>query len=274
MGSSAGFFGKHTRLSTVRDFRASPEARCRRSPALVFWRRAGILVLKSKQAQDERHNMNANPDSDWMSPLRAAAEAATRTGHDVRAKIAAATTAATARLGQQQEALRTLTRVVLEGAARGMNGALPAEAHSTLRQVVDGLADGLATSALAAKLALDETRSRGAEFAREDLGQLREHLGQLGDEFTEAVKETARTAYAATAEQSRELNEHARRALDRAKPAFEDALRAAAAHPLELGKEAWHAGVAAARHGTGTLFAELARHLDEAARRLTADRRG
>ncbi len=217
--------------------------------------------------------MNTIPEVDWKTPLRGVVESAARAGQDVRAKIAAATAAAAAQFGQQQEALRTLTRTVMDGAARGVAGALPADAHSTLRQVVDGMADGLATSALAAKLALEETRDRGTQFAREDLGQLRQHLGELGDEFTATVKETARTAYAATAEQSRDLNEHAQRALARVKPAFEDALRTAAAHPRELGREALQAGVAAARHGTGTLFAELAKHLDEAARRLTGEKR-
>jgi hypothetical protein len=217
--------------------------------------------------------MNAIPEVDWKSSLRAAAEAAARAGQDVRARIAAATAAAAARLSQQQEAVRMLTRTVMEGAARGVAGALPADAHSTLRQVVDGLADGLATSALAAKLALEETGSRGTRFAREDLGHLRQHLGELGDEFTATVKATAQTAYAATAEQSRDLSEHAQRALARAKPAFEDALRAAAAHPRELGWEALQAGGAAARHGAGVLFGELAKHLDEAARRLTGEKR-
>lgn len=216
--------------------------------------------------------MKAIPDVDWKTPLRAAVETAARAGQGVRAKIATATAAAAGRLGQQQEALRTLIRTVMDGAACGVAGALPADAHSTLRQVVDGLVDGLATSALAAQLALEETRSRGTQFAKEDVGQLRQQLGELGDEFTETIKETARSAYAATAEQSRELGEHAKRALARTKPAFEDTLRAAAAHPRELGREALQAGVAATRHGTGALFGELAKHLDEAARKLTGDR--
>jgi len=171
--------------------------------------------------------VNTSEGIDWKAPVRAAAEAIAREGTKVRAKIAEATSRAASRASEESETWLALPRAVLEGAARGVEGALPDRAESVLREVVDGLADGLATSALAAKLALEEARGRGAQYAEEDLRLLRGDLRDLGGEFARATQGVLRTVRTQVAGEAKALGEHAKLAFDRATPAVESALRAA-----------------------------------------------
>jgi ElaB/YqjD/DUF883 family membrane-anchored ribosome-binding protein len=216
--------------------------------------------------------MSTTSWNDLKAHVRAKAEAIAREGADIRNKISKLASDAAERCHREAEGLVSLARAVMEGAAKGVEGALPDKAASVFRQVIDGLADGLATSAHAAKLTLEEARSRGAQFAREDLDKIAHDFRAVGEGFVDAAGETFKAVRSHAASQGQQLREHARETLTRVKPAFESAIRAAAREPVQLGKEALQAGAAATRHAAGTLFSELAKRLEQAAQHLKGEK--
>src|SRR5512138_2328562 len=113
--------------------------------------------------------MNSSPSID---SLRQQAERIAQHGRDVRAEISRLASRAAEQFHRTRDGLVGLSRAVVEGALDGARQATPAQSESVLRDVVAGLADGLAISAHAVKLTLDESRSRGTQFAREDLDKI------------------------------------------------------------------------------------------------------
>jgi hypothetical protein len=115
--------------------------------------------------------MNADQFPDW---LKQQAETIVKNGRNVREEIAKLSSTAAAKLHQTKDGFVGLSRSVLDGAVSGAQQAIPGEGESVLREVVAGLADGLAISANAVRLTLEESRGRGAQFAREDLKKVAE----------------------------------------------------------------------------------------------------
>lgn len=209
--------------------------------------------------------MNSSPSTD---SLRQQAERIVQHGRDVRAEISRLASRAAEQFHRTREGLVGLSRAVVEGALAGARQATPAQSESVLRDVVAGLADGLAISAHAVKLTLDESRSRGTQFAHEDLDKIAGDFREVGDTFTQTVGDAAGKLGGQVATQLRDLAGHAGRAIDQARPAFESAVKAAREHPAALGRETLQAGAGAAREAAGILFSELAKRLEQAGQKL------
>jgi hypothetical protein len=208
-------------------------------------------------------NTSASTDS-----LRQQAERIVQHGRDVRAEISRLASRAAEQFHRTRDGLVGLSRAIVEGALDGARLATAAPSESVLRDVVAGLADGLAISAHAVKLTLEESRARGTPFAREDLDKIAGDFRDVGDTFTQTVGDAAGKLGGQLAAQLRDLAGHAGRALEQARPAFESAANAAREHPAALGREALQAGAGAAREAAGILFGELAKRLEQAAQQL------
>lgn len=205
--------------------------------------------------------MNEDPYSDW---LKQQAEQIVQQGSDVREDIAQLTASSSGKFHETKEGLVGLARCVLDGAVEGAQQASPSQTESVLREVVAGLADGLAVSANALRLTIEESRSRGAQFAREDLDKIAADFRGVGDSFAQTVREALGKFGSQFTEQLRGFADHAGHAFDSARPSFQAALKAAVDHPVTLGKEALHASVGATREAIGVLFSELGKHLEKA----------
>ncbi len=209
--------------------------------------------------------MNADQFPDW---LKHQAEEIVKRGRNVREEIAKLSSAAAGKFHETKDGFVGLSRSVLDGAVTGAQQAVPGEGESVLREVVAGLADGLAISANAVRLTLEESRGRGAQFAHEDLKKVTDDFRGVGENFKQTVHDATGTIGAQISAQGRSLADHAGHTLSSARPAIEAAIKAACEDPKTLGKEALQAGVAATRHAAGVLFSELGKRLEQAGDQL------
>jgi hypothetical protein len=201
--------------------------------------------------------------------LRDEAEAIVKAGADIRAKIAKLTRDAAAQFHHSAEGLVGLVQAVTEGAIRAANQALPDQAESSLRQVVEGLAEGFRTTAEAVDLTLQEAAAAGKRFAREDLQKVQADLKSLAQLFAETVERLAGGLKSEAAARAGAVKDHARATLQQVRPAFESAFRTLLGDADQLRREAGQAGSAAARAATGTLFTEIGARLTRLGKRLS-----
>src|SRR5688572_29718849 len=104
--------------------------------------------------------------------LQQKAESIVRRGTAVREEIARTVVEGAAGMGAIADGLVDVARNVISGAARGASTSASSDEAHTLRAVIDGLGDGLATTAQAAQLTMQEAGGRATSFAREDLERL------------------------------------------------------------------------------------------------------
>lgn len=207
--------------------------------------------------------MNTDQLPHW---LRQQAESIVQRGKDIRQEITKLSAGAAEQFHRTKDGLVGLSRAVLDGAVAGARQS--AQPDSVLREVVAGLADGLSTSAQALKLTLAEAKSGGRAYADEDLKKAAADFRDLGQQFAGTVKASVKGLGGQVADQLHHVSEHAARALDSVSPVFESAIKAAAEHPVQLGKEAVKAGAGAARQAAGVLFTELGSQLEKAGQKL------
>ncbi len=205
---------------------------------------------------------------DLKAKISGAAGDIVRKGRDVRASVARLTADAATQFQHSAEGLAGLGRTVLQGAGKAAADALPGEGESRLREVIDGVTDGLRTAAEAIDLTLKETASAGRRFADDDLKKAHADLSAVGAMLTETLGELAQDVKSTAVGQSAALRDHAQRAAAQVKPAFESALTNLWQHCGEVTKEAGQAGAAAARSGAGTLFTEVGTRLTRLGERL------
>lgn len=188
------------------------------------------------------------------------AEAVQR-GRDVRKQVAAAVAAAARRSLSTTADLVHLIDATVHGAARAVDAAVPAERESTLRAVVDGIGDGLAMTAHAARLTLQEARSETGRFLRTDLVRLADGLSDIAVRFVDSVANAARSAGGHGTTSAKSLRDHAAITLRRVRPhlaAVADAIRK---DPRALAEETLAAGTAAARGAAGAFCVGIGRWL-------------
>src|SRR5262245_21198305 len=113
---------------------------------------------------------NTNP----LEATQAAAERIVASGDEIRPRLGEAVAQAAEKSQQAGHGLVALAHAVLEGARLGLEKATPSNPDDVLRQVVDALGDGFCQAALAARLAVEEARTSGRQFAQEDLTRLRD----------------------------------------------------------------------------------------------------
>jgi hypothetical protein len=192
-------------------------------------------------------------------------------GQDVRKKVARLVAEAVERCCIDREGLIGMVRSTLDGANAAIQRAVPQDPGSTLRQVVDGLGDGLSSAALACRLAFEEAGTHGRTFATEDMAKLRTELKSLSDLFVDTVSNTLGRFRTLAAGQLGVLRSHAEQTRTRILPSLESALAAAREHPVQLAKESAGAGLNVSCQALGALFGAVGRRLTEAGQRLTGE---
>ncbi|HEX5052262.1 MAG TPA: DUF6781 family protein [Planctomycetota bacterium] len=193
--------------------------------------------------------------------LQRRVEELVRRGGQVRREVAAAFAKASEHAHAVADGLIGLARAALAGAMKGIETAVPADRESTLRSVLDGLGDGLATAAQAAELTLREAHSRSARFAEEDLQRLAGDFESVSRRFADTVKDGVAAVGGLAAKQATAVKDHAAVTLRRIQPAVAAAIAIARRDPLGLGGQALGAGAAAVRGAVGALFTEIGRQL-------------
>lgn len=214
--------------------------------------------------------MNTTP-TDSHATARAQAEQIVTSGTDVRPRLAEVV-AQNASVSQQAGGLLALVRATVEGAREGLARAVPKDRDDILRQVVDGLGDGLSQAALAGRLALEEGASASQQFAGEDLTRLRDELTTLRDLFAETVERGLSTGKAFTTDQVTAAGKHVDRVAQRLGPAVTQALDAVRQHPVALAREGVQAAVSGGQCAAGALFQALGRMLQRAGDQMRGDR--
>jgi hypothetical protein len=193
-------------------------------------------------------------DKDIDAKVRAALGMA-----DVRGAIAKLTEVSAKALHQGQQLVQ-FVHSVLRAAFR----AQPAAADGPLREVIAGIGDGLATAALATRLAIEEAGRRGERFAKEDLarvaGELESAARGIGTGVAQAVTGTVSV--------SKDLLVHATTTVARIRPGLQQALDAVLDQPADTAREAAGESARAVRRSAGALFSALGDLLQTAGQRL------
>jgi hypothetical protein len=193
--------------------------------------------------------------------LQREAAAITRRGADVRKGIAGAVAAAAQHAHAVAGGLADLARTAAAGAASALDATAARQRDSTLREVIDGIGDGLATAAQAVQLTVRESAAGSAAFAQEEVDRVAKEFGTLGELFADAVAAGLGRTGAHAAAQAQALRDHAGATIQRTRPAWQAAAAAARTDPLGLAAAAAGAGAAALRGAAGALAQSLGRQL-------------
>lgn len=172
-----------------------------------------------------------------------------------------------------QHRLTSLMSAAIDGASSAVKGAAPDHAESTLRQVIDGLGEGLQRTANATRLAVEESASSGKAYAVQDLKGLADDFKTLGQLFVETVEKHSKTAMGQATEQVSSLRSHAERTLQGLRPSLDDAASAAMKDPIGLAGETAQSAAKIAREATGSLFGAVGKMLGDAGDKLNPPKR-
>lgn len=196
------------------------------------------------------------------------AEQIVASGKEIRPRLTEVVAQAAETAQKSGQGLVALAQAVLEGAQEGLEKSVPADPNDVLRQVVDALGDGLSQAALAARLAVEEARSAGREFAQEDMTRLRDDMQAINCMFAETVSRTLKSFGSMTGNELSNLASHAWCVKERLSPVVGSVLDAIRRDPILLGKEGLQASVSVARCSAGTLFHALGSMLERASQQL------
>lgn len=200
-------------------------------------------------------------------------EEAVKSGDDIRASVRDAVQSAAARTDRATARLTDLTRRTLDAALQAIDRSAPDDPESVLRQVVDGLGDGLERAAQATRLAVEEAAGEGRAYAADDLRSTSEDLRTVARMFVETVDHAISDASERTRKQVSGVRQHASRTIDAIRPSLESAAEAAASHPLSMLSESATAATNLTREAAGALFGAVGDLLKGAGDRLKDGRR-
>ena len=207
------------------------------------------------------------PDSE----VRDEVEAIVADGQDVRQKVKELVTKSSRAAQQTGEGLLGLARTVMEGATDALNrGITSVPSDSTLRQVIDGIGDGLSQVAMSAKMSMEEASSQGKQFASEDLHKIKNDLTDLTTFYVNTVSDAISKTKSEAAAGIGNLLEHAELARERMLPAVKSAVDLVVQDPKGVGKDSIRAGIAASQYAVGSLFNTMGQFLQDAGKKLTS----
>lgn len=167
-----------------------------------------------------------------------------------------------------QQRLTSLVSAAIDGASSAVSEAAPDHAESTLRQVIDGLGEGLQRTATATKLAVEESASSGKAYATEDLKSMADDFKTIGELFVETVEKHSKNAVGEASEQLDGLKSHAQRTIEGVRPSLESAAETAMKDPIGMAGETAEAAVNMARQTAGSLFGAVGKMLGDAGDKL------
>jgi len=193
-------------------------------------------------------------------------------GQEVRRRVGRVVASASDTAAKQATGLAGLVEKAVQGAVEAVDRSAPEDPESTLRQVIEGVGDGLERTAQATKLAVEEAAGEGRSYASEDLNRVSEDLGTLSRMFVETVERGVQGVSKEGRVQVQNVREHASRTLDAIKPSLEQAADAAVKDPIGLAGESAAAAVNLTREAAGSLFSAMGKLLQGAGDRVAPTR--
>ena len=188
------------------------------------------------------------------SKVAAEAEKITAAGQQVRERISKVTADAMVQSHLVGAELLGIVQAVRDGAARGVHSSMRDESESHLREVIDGIVDGVSLATNAVNLSVEESIASGKRFASEDLKRAEEGLRQVQGSLAETLGDLGDGLKGNLADQAKNLNDHASSAVRQAGPVFVSTLETLARHAPSVASEATRAG-AAKVHRTADVMA-------------------
>ena len=173
---------------------------------------------------------------------------------DVRQRVADATTEAIPQIRKVREAMEK----ALKSAVDAVKDSVPQERESVLREVIDGLHDGVARTANAASFAIEEAKSKQQTFAADDLHEALSDLDAASDLLKESVGNVVDESKDHLSDQSEALLEHAKLSAAALKGTVLGAFSTASGEPTKLAGEVIDAGKGLAERTKGELFPAIA----------------
>lgn len=155
-----------------------------------------------------------------------------------------------------QMRLRDLPKLVgevLEGAADGVDKSIPKAASNVLREVFDGLSDGVHAIATASSSAAKDAKAGAQRVVKNDVPQMVDRVREANGHFLDAVQKFAKKASKETREQMDSLAQRAKRTAPRVEESMKRAAKATDGRVMELTGETAKAGVRAVRRAAGIL---------------------
>jgi hypothetical protein len=179
---------------------------------------------------------------------------ARRSTADVRSQVHKLTLKALRDGNMKLSDIPKLAQQFIEGAAAGLNNAVPQSGRNVLRQVVDGLTDAAEATVHSTRTAVKSMATRGASFVKNDATRTMKDLGNLESDFVAALERAGKSLKGAAKDELDSIVRNARQAGTRIKPAARSAMKAADGHLMELGKEAAGATARAAKSAASTVI--------------------
>lgn len=149
--------------------------------------------------------------------------------------------------------LPKLVHEVLEGAAESVDWSIPTSSRNVLREVFDGLSDGVHAIASAGSATVIEARQLGQAITGKNVSGATKRVRAANDEFLGAVKSFAGKTSKQVRKELDALVARAERTGPKVVDSAREAVKAADGHLLELSDETARAGVRVIRHAAGVL---------------------
>lgn len=146
-----------------------------------------------------------------------------------------------------------LVRELLAGAAEGLNNSIPVSNKNVLREVFDGVREGVVAFASAGEAVVRDAGMRGRAIAGPGTRAAAQHIRAANAEFLEAVSGFAERASKQMRDGLNDLVAQARKTAPKVAASTRKATNAADGRLLELTEEAARAGIRAARGAAGAL---------------------
>lgn len=202
--------------------------------------------------------------SEVQAAVKAQVEKIVASGEDIRRRLAKLVSEAACRCQESGESFVKLTRSAIDGARAGLAKSMPNDQDGALRQVVDGLGDGLSQTALAARLAVEEAASSSRQYTETELRRLRDDLTAIRDLFAETVTQSLEKGKTLTDSQLNSIKTHANQVAERMGPTLNEAFEAVVKKPVAQAREKVQAGVSAGQGAAESLCQALSRVLKAA----------
>lgn len=220
----------------------------------------------------ERSSETESPEV--KQAVEEAVREAVESGHDVAARVRQIVVDLFQGRKGATATARSAVQGIVETATDIASRSAPAKADSIVREVVDGIGNGLEVVAQTTQYAVKEAADRGQRFASEDLERVKNDLSGIRDILKDTVKYFADRVSTETGSAFKELKSHAERTLAAATPIVTSSLEALAKHPVQTAGEAAGTAIRGGQLTAGALLSAVSGALAGAADLLDPDRRG
>lgn len=146
-----------------------------------------------------------------------------------------------------------LVHDVLEGAVEGVDRSIPKSKKNVLREVFDGLSEGVHAVASAGSTTVGSAREKGQAIVSKDIPRTTKRIHAANNEFLSAVRSFANKTSRQVREELDALVTRAERTRPKVTESARRVVKAADGRLVELSDETARAGVRAGRRAAGTL---------------------